>query len=75
MEEANRFLESYLPIYNERFRVIPAGEADLHRPIPRGMRLQRILCRRYRAVPFRHSLNRNERGRGNGKSHALTTSK
>lgn len=157
MEEANRFLESYLPIYNERFRVMPAGEADLHRPIPKGVRLERILCRkterflrndftiahngklyqveertrakrlivedrldgsmaimhkdrslrfreitrrperqekpkpltlrrvyipppdhplkRYRMVPFRHNLNRTERGRANGKSQALTTAK
>ena len=157
MEEANRFLESYLPIYNERFRVIPAGEADLHRRIAKGVRLERILCtkterflrndftiahngklyqveertrakrvvveerldgsmaimhkdrsfkfreitrrperrekpkpqtlrrvyipppdhplKRYRAVPFRHNLNRTERGQANGKSQALTTAK
>lgn len=157
MEEANRFLESYLPIYNERFRVVPAGEADLHRRIPKGVRLERILCmkterflrndftvayngklyqveertrakrvvveerldgsmaimhkdrsfrfreitkrperqekpkpltlrrvyipppdhplKRYRTVPFRHNLNRTERGRTNGKSQALTTAK
>jgi hypothetical protein len=157
MEEANRFLERYLPIYNERFRVIPAGKADLHRPVPKGVRLERILCtkaerflrndftvayngklyqveertrakkvvveerldgsmaivhkdrslrfkeitrrperqekpkpltlrrvyipppdhplKRYRMVPFRHNLNRNERGRANGKSQALTTTK
>jgi transposase len=46
MEEGNRFLESYLPIYNKRFRVVAAGEADLHRRVPRGVRLERILCRK-----------------------------
>ena len=44
MEEANPFLESYLSIYNERFRVVPAGEADLHRAVPNGVRLERVLC-------------------------------
>ena len=34
MEETNRFLESYLPIYNERSRMMPAGEADFHRAVP-----------------------------------------
>jgi len=44
MEEANRFLEGYLPIYNQRFEVQPAQAADLHRPIPAGCELDAILC-------------------------------
>jgi transposase len=44
IEEANEFLEEYLPVYNERFRVEPVGEADLHRRIPRGVMLERVLC-------------------------------
>lgn len=43
-EEANLFLETYLPIYNKRFRVLAAESADLHRPIPKGMDLNKILC-------------------------------
>ena len=46
MEEGNRFLETYLPIYNKRFRVVAAGEADLHRKVPLQVRLERILCRK-----------------------------
>ena len=44
MEEANRFLAGYLPIYNRRFSVNPAKAADLHRPIPDYRDLDRILC-------------------------------
>ena len=44
IEEANKFLEGYLPKYNERFRVVPAKEADLHRPIPKRLDLRSILC-------------------------------
>lgn len=44
MAEANRFLERYLPIYNQRFAVHPAQRADLHRPLPAGCDLEAILC-------------------------------
>lgn len=44
LEAANRFLESYLPIYNRRFAVPPAQAADLHRPRPAHRELARILC-------------------------------
>ncbi|NKE73834.1 ISNCY family transposase [Candidatus Manganitrophus noduliformans] len=44
IEAANRFLLEYLPIYNRRFSVKPAQEANLHRPRP-GLRvLDQILC-------------------------------
>jgi len=46
IEEANRFLEGYLPLYNRRFAVPPAQAADLHRPRPGGCALDRILCRK-----------------------------
>jgi hypothetical protein len=41
---ANAFLEHYLPGYNQRFRVVAAQAADLHRQIPRGLDLNSILC-------------------------------
>jgi transposase len=41
---ANAFLEHYLPGYNQRFRVVAAQGADLHRKIPRGLDLNSILC-------------------------------
>jgi hypothetical protein len=44
LDEANRFLVAYLPIYNRRFSVQPAQAADLHRPMPAGGDLDRILC-------------------------------
>ena len=44
MEEANRFLAGYLPIYNQRFSVQPAQTTDLHRPRPAGRALDHILC-------------------------------
>lgn len=44
LDEANRFLEAYLPIYNRRFAVQPAQVADLHQPRPAGCDLDRILC-------------------------------
>ena len=44
LDEANRFLDAYLPIYNQRFAVQPAQAADLHRPSPARGELDRILC-------------------------------
>ena len=42
--EANEFLDRYLPIYNKRFGKQPLREADLHRRLPRGVRLRDIFC-------------------------------
>jgi len=50
IEEANRFVEGYLPIYNRRFAVPAAQAADLHRPRPAGWDLDRILCCKTRGV-------------------------
>ena len=44
IEEANSFLKEYLPVYNKRFAVPAANNADLHRPLPKGINLDRILC-------------------------------
>lgn len=44
LEEANHFLEQYLPRYNWRFAVPPAQAADLHRPAPPARELARSLC-------------------------------
>jgi transposase len=43
-EEANAFLEEYLPRYNERFKVCPANETDVHVKIPNQVDLNRYLC-------------------------------
>jgi len=44
LEEANAFLEEYLPIYNRRFSVSPQEKDNLHRPLGRGLDLDAILC-------------------------------
>lgn len=44
IEEANRFLEEYIPVYNKKFMVAPLSKEDLHRPIPKGADLDKILC-------------------------------
>lgn len=41
--EANRFLGRYLPVFNRRFNVAPVQGEDLHRPLPDGIDLGRIL--------------------------------
>lgn len=35
-DDANRFLERYVPQYNRRFRRVPLHSANLHRPVPVG---------------------------------------
>jgi transposase len=44
IEEGNKFLEAYLPLYNKRFSVQPREKEDVHRPLPRGIDLNAILC-------------------------------
>jgi len=43
-EEANDFLEKYLPKYNKRFRVVAAHEADVHVKLQRYFNLDKYLC-------------------------------
>ena len=44
IEEANKFLKSYLSSHNKRFAVKPKEQNDLHRDIPKGLNLDKILC-------------------------------
>jgi len=44
LEQANAFLETYLPGYNQRFQVAAAQPADLHRPLGARRDLNSILC-------------------------------
>jgi len=44
IEEANKFLKSYLSSHNKRFAVKPKEQSDLHRSIPKGLNLDKILC-------------------------------
>jgi hypothetical protein len=38
----NEFLKTYLPVFNKRFSVEPLSPEDLHRPLPKGVDLDRI---------------------------------
>jgi len=44
IEEANRFLTTYIPSHNKRFTVSPQDKVDLHREPPKGINLDGILC-------------------------------
>jgi hypothetical protein len=44
IEEANLFLGEYWPEFNRRFGVDPKEKEDLHRAVPRGLKLEDILC-------------------------------
>lgn len=44
LEEANRFLEAYLPKFNAQFEREPRESEDLHRPLPKGLKLEEIFC-------------------------------
>ena len=44
LEEANRFLEVYLPGFNAQFEREPREAEDLHRPLPKGVKLEEIFC-------------------------------
>lgn len=44
LEEANLFLEEYWPAFNRRFAVDSKAKGDLHRPVPRGLKLGDVLC-------------------------------
>jgi hypothetical protein len=44
IEEANKFLAVYLPVYSKRFSINPANDTDLHRAIPQGTDFNKIFC-------------------------------
>lgn len=44
VEEANRFLEGYLPVFNKKFNVIAREKGNMHRKQPKGIRIERVLC-------------------------------
>jgi len=57
IEEANRFLQEYLPVYNKKFMVGPVSKKDLHRAVPKGIDLDKILCiRTERTVRNDHTI-------------------
>lgn len=44
IEEANAFLETWLPKINKRFSVAPVNSDDMHRTVPEGLDLRTVFC-------------------------------
>jgi transposase len=44
IDEANRYLDTYLSAHNKRFAVKAKEQADLHREIPREINIDKVLC-------------------------------
>ena len=44
MEQANEFLDVYLPVHNQKFSVLPLKDKNLHRRLLPGMKYRDILC-------------------------------
>jgi hypothetical protein len=44
IEEANRYLDTYLSVHNKRFAVRAKEQDNLHREVPKGLDLDKILC-------------------------------
>jgi len=44
IDEANKYLDTYLSIYNKRFAVRAKAQDNLHREIPRELNLDKVLC-------------------------------
>lgn len=44
LEEANRFLETYLVTFNRRLKKEALEPGDLHRPLPKSIVLEDVLC-------------------------------
>jgi hypothetical protein len=42
-EEANKFLEDYLPIYNKKFRMVATKNSDVHMEPPKYLNLDNVL--------------------------------
>lgn len=72
-EDANRFLTGYLPKHNQRFQRRAFTDTNLHRPLPRGFSLKRILSiRKKRTLRNDSTVSHNKRlylleNRWNGK--------
>ena len=51
IKDANKFLHSYyIPKHNRKFAVTAKNRADLHRPIPKHLNLDRIFCIKNKAA-------------------------
>lgn len=46
LKEANNLLAWYLPVFNKRFAIPAMEKGDLHRPLPKKIDLDKILCKK-----------------------------
>lgn len=44
IEEANKYLDTYLSVHNKRFAIKAKEQEDLHREVPMGLNLDKVLC-------------------------------
>ncbi|HMK50539.1 MAG TPA: hypothetical protein VK435_10845, partial [Thermodesulfovibrionales bacterium] len=44
IQEANQFLQEYISVYNKKFMVAPTSKENMHRLVPKGSDLDKILC-------------------------------
>jgi transposase len=44
LDQANEYLDSYLPNHNQKFSVQPFSDKDLHRGLPSGIKYRDIFC-------------------------------
>lgn len=66
-EEANKFLDKYLPKFNKRFSVLAKSDVDLHRKVLAKDKLDAILC-----IKEERSLRRDSTVRYNKKVYLIT---
>jgi len=51
LDQANVFLEAYLPKHNARFEIKPFKKTNLHRSVPKHLNLNEIFCiKEYRSI-------------------------
>ena len=51
LEQANAFLDEYLPKYNARFAIKPLRKTNLHRAVPKTLNLDEVFCiKEYRSI-------------------------
>jgi transposase len=65
-EEANRFLAKFLPRFNQKFRRQAKERTNLHRPIPEGLDLKRVL-----SIQTLHPLRNDNTIRHKGKLYQI----
>lgn len=62
IEGANEFLTGYLIRFNRKFALLPAEKEDMHRKVPQGINLKRILCiKKERTVRNDYTISHNKR--------------